>query len=83
MTTPESEQFVTVVPVVETGDGQVIDGACVSLIVTVNMHEAGLPAASLTLQVIVVVPTTKKEPAGGVQVVDPTPWQLSVTIGAA
>src|SRR5262245_20884320 len=55
--------------------GQVIDGACVSLIVTVN-EQLG-PA--VVVHVTVVVPFGKKEPAGGVHVTVP---QLPVVVGA-
>ena len=61
--------------------GQVIDGACVSLTVTVNEQEFGLPEASVTLQLTVVVPLPKKEPDAGVQLGTPTPGQLSLTVG--
>jgi hypothetical protein len=44
--------------------GQVIDGACVSLTVTVNEQEG--PVSEV--QVTVVVPTGKNEPVGGEQV---------------
>jgi hypothetical protein len=62
--------------------GQVIDGGCVSLTVTVNEHVAVLPEASVTVQVTVVVPTAKVEPDAGEQIGDPTPGQLSLTVGA-
>lgn len=62
--------------------GQVIVGACVSLTVTVKEQLAGLPAASLTVQLTVVVPFGKVEPDGGVQTGVPTPVQLSETVGA-
>jgi hypothetical protein len=49
----------------------------------VNEQELALPAASLTVQVTVVVPTGNDEPEGGVQTGVPTPAQLSETVGAA
>ena len=61
--------------------GQVIEGACVSLTVTVNEQLAVLPLASVAVQLTVVVPFGKKEPAAGVHAV-PTPGQLSLTAGA-
>jgi hypothetical protein len=63
--------------------GHVIAGACVSLTVTVNAHAAGLFAASVTVQLTVVVPFWKVEPDGGTQIGAPTPGQLSPTVGAA
>ena len=56
--------------------GQVIDGGCVSLIVTVNMQLGPAEVA----QVTVVVPFGKKEPAGGVHVTVP---HTPVVVGAA
>jgi len=47
----------------------------------VKLHEAGLPEASLTLQVTVVTPFGKAVPDAGVQVTAPTPGQLSVAVG--
>ena len=61
--------------------GQVIVGACVSVIVTVNEQLFELPAESLTVQVTVVVPFAKVEPDAGVQLGDPTPEQLSAVAG--
>ena len=61
-------------------DGQVIEGACVSLIVTVNEQLAGLPEASLTVQLTVVMPFAKVVPEPGVQTGVPTPGQLSVAV---
>jgi hypothetical protein len=43
-------------------DGQLIVGACVSVIVTVNEQLAVLPAASVTTNVFVVVPFEKADP---------------------
>ena len=62
--------------------GQVIEGGCVSLTVTVKLQLAELFEASLTEQVTVVVPFGKKEPEAGEQVGAPTPGQLSLTVGA-
>jgi hypothetical protein len=61
--------------------GQVIDGACVSLTVTVNEQLAELPAASITLQLTVVVPLAKAVPEAGLHVTGPMPGQLSVAVG--
>jgi hypothetical protein len=55
-------------------------GACVSLTVTVNEQLAGLPDASLTVQVTVVVPVLKVEPDDGEQTGVPTSEQLSVAV---
>src|SRR5689334_16977794 len=63
--------------------GQVMDGGCISLTVTVNEQLAGLPDASLTVQLTVVVPFGKAVPDGGEQDGAPTPEQLSDTAGAA
>jgi hypothetical protein len=54
----------------------------VSLTVTVNEQVAGLLLASLTVQLTVVVPFGKFDPEDGVQVGEPTPGQLSLTVGA-
>jgi hypothetical protein len=62
--------------------GQEITGGCASLTVTTNEHDAGLPAASLTVQVTVVVPAGKNEPDAGEQAGAPTPGQLSLAAGA-
>jgi hypothetical protein len=62
--------------------GHVIDGGCSSFTVTVKLHGvAGLPAASLTVQVTVVTPFGKAKPGAGVQTGVPTPGQLSVAVG--
>jgi hypothetical protein len=62
------------------GEGQVIVGDSLSLTVTVNAQEALLPAASLTVQVTVVMPFGKVEPLEGLQLTAPTPKQLSVAV---
>lgn len=51
--------------------------------VTVKLQEAGglFGLASSTAQVTVVVPTGKFEPDAGTQVGEPTPGQLSLTVG--
>jgi hypothetical protein len=60
--------------------GHEIVGGVVSLTVTVNEQLAGLPDASLTVQLTVVVPFTKVVPDAGVQTGVPTPGQLSVAV---
>jgi hypothetical protein len=45
----------------------------VSLTVTLKLHEAVLPAASVAVQVTVVVPTGKTEPDGGLQTMTTLP----------
>ena len=60
--------------------GQTIDGACVSLTVTVNEHEAVFIDASVVVQVTVVVPTGKVDPDAGEHTVD-APGQLSTAAG--
>lgn len=62
--------------------GHAIVGGCVSRIVTVNEHgPLRLPAASVAMQVTVVLPTLNVEPLGGLQVAV-APGQLSATVGA-
>ena len=51
--------------------------------VTVKAQVLGLPPASVTVQVTVVVPGGKLEPDAGVQMGVPTPGQLSETVGGA
>jgi hypothetical protein len=48
--------------------------------VTVNVQEAELPLASLTVQATVLTPCGKVEPDAGVQVGTPTPEQLSLAV---
>jgi len=62
--------------------GQVTDGFCVSLTVTVNEQLAELFDASLTVHETVVVPLVNVEPDAGLQTGVPTPEQLSLTVGA-
>jgi hypothetical protein len=63
--------------------GQVIDGACVSVTVTLKPHEPVLPLASVAEQITVVVPFGKLDPLAGTQVTELTPEQLSMAVGAA
>ena len=60
--------------------GQVIEGGCVSLTVTVNEQEAVLPELSVAVQVTVLVPSGKVEPEAGTQLTV-APGQLSVAAG--
>lgn len=60
--------------------GQVIEGGCVSLIVTVNEQLAVLFAVSVAVQVTVVVPFGKAPPDAGEQMTDTLP-QLSGPVG--
>ena len=63
--------------------GQVITGACESVIVTVNEHDAVSPPASVTVNVFVVVPVGKIDPLGRPAVCTVTAkGQLSVPTGA-
>jgi hypothetical protein len=57
--------------------GQVIVGGCVSFTVTVNVQAETLPAASVAVEVTVVVPIGKKLPEAG-ELTTVTPGQLSV-----
>ncbi len=59
--------------------GQSATGGSASLTVTRKVHEAVLPAASVAVQVTVVVPTGNVDPDAGVQVIV-APGQLSVTV---
>ena len=63
------------------GAGQVMAGGSVSLTVTVKVHVAVFPDASVAVQVTVVVPFGKAEPEAGEQLVV-TPGQLSLAAGA-
>ena len=63
-------------------DGQVIEGGCESVTVTVNVQLAMLPEESVTVQVTVVAPLGKNEPDAGVHEGVPTPVQLSLAVGA-
>src|SRR5262245_15739517 len=78
-----AEQRFGSVPVVMFA-GQVIEGGCVSLTVTVKLHDElfGGVAASLTEQVTVVVPLGNAVPLAGTQVTAPTPGQLSDAVAA-
>ena len=51
--------------------GHVIDGGCASFTVTVKLHEALFPAASVAVNVLVVVPNGKLEPDG-----NPAVWVI-------
>lgn len=59
--------------------GQAIFGFSVSTTVTVKLHESVLLAASVAVQVTVVVPFWKVELGGGTQTIV-APGQLSVTV---
>ena len=63
------------------GDGQVIEGSCVSFTVTINEHEAVLFDASVAVQFTVVLPFGNVLPDAGVHVVV-TPEQLSLAVTA-
>ena len=59
--------------------GQVIDGASLSLTVTLKLHDAVLPDVSVAVHVTEVVPFGKVDPEGGAQLLV-TPGQLSVAV---
>lgn len=62
---------------------QTIVGGRLSTTVTVNVQGALVfPAASVAVQVTVVVPFEKNEPDGGLQVTVRPPGQLSVAVAA-
>ena len=50
--------------------------------VTVKLHVAALPWASVAVQVTTLLPTGKKEPEGGEEVTEAMVPQLLVTVGA-
>jgi hypothetical protein len=82
LSVPTGAVYVAIAPEGQVGSsvilpGQVMLGDCVSLTVTVNVHEDGLLDASLTVQVTVDVPLGNIDPDGGVQDGVPTPGQLS------
>jgi len=60
--------------------GQVIDGACVSFTVTVNVHVAVLLDVSVAVHVTVVTPFVNTVPLAGTQLAV-APGQLSVGVG--
>ncbi len=60
--------------------GLLSSSSAVSKVVTVNVHVAVLPEASVAVQVTVVMPVGKQEPDGGLQA-KVTPGQLSETVG--
>jgi hypothetical protein len=62
--------------------GQVRTGTTVSFTVTVNEQLDEFAAASLTVQLTVLVPSGNVEPDGGLQTGVPTPGQLSLTVGS-
>jgi hypothetical protein len=63
-------------------DGTLISGSVVSCTITLNDADALLPAASVAVQVTVVVPIGKVEPDGGVQtgVIAPSTVSLAVAV---
>lgn len=62
--------------------GQLKTGATVSFTLTVNEQLEELAAASLTVQVTVLVPSGNVEPDAGLHTGVPTPGQLSLTLGS-
>ena len=61
--------------------GQAIEGSWVSFTVTVKLHDAEFPDASVTEQVTVVTPFGNVAPDAGEQLGAPTPAQLSLAVG--
>jgi hypothetical protein len=61
-------------------EGQVITGASLSTTVTVNEHEVELPAASVAVEVTVVVPRLKVEPEAGTEVTVAEQLSVAVTL---
>lgn len=62
--------------------GQVMEGGCVSVTVTVKLQLPTLPAPSVAEQLTGCVPTVKEDPLAGLQVALRPTLQLSVTVGA-
>ena len=62
--------------------GQFKTGTTVSFTVTVNEQLEEFAAASLTVQLTVLVPSGNVEPGGGLHTGVPTPGQLSLTFGS-
>jgi hypothetical protein len=64
--------------------GQVIEGGCVSLMVTVKLQVLEFPEVSVAVKVLVVVPTGKVEPLGNPAIWARvmTPGQLSLRVTA-
>ena len=62
--------------------GQFKTGTTVSFTVTVNEQLEEFAAASLTVQLTVLVPSGNVEPDGGLHTGVPTPGQLSLTLGS-
>jgi hypothetical protein len=56
-------------------------GGWLSLTVTIKLHEAELPLASVAVQVTVVLPVEKFDPEGGLQLTVTAPGQLSLAVG--
>lgn len=61
--------------------GHVMEGACVSLTITVKEQVAILPAESVIPQLTVVVPFENIEPEAGVQIGWVKSTQSSLTVG--
>jgi hypothetical protein len=61
--------------------GQVIEGFCVSVTVTVKVQVPVLGTVSVAVQVTVVTPLAKVEPEAGTHVTVRAPSQLSVAVG--
>lgn len=71
-------------PTQTNGSCRLVVGAGVNVVtVTVKEHAVVSWSASLTVQVTVVVPIGNVAPETGLQVGEPTPGQLSLTVGAA
>jgi hypothetical protein len=62
--------------------GQLKTGTTVSFTVTLNEQLEEFAAASLTVQVTVLLPSGNVEPDGGLHTGIPTPGQLSLTFGS-
>jgi hypothetical protein len=82
MLTPVATQAVRLLAFTVRSGGQTIVGLSQSLTVTLKEQLAVRPAASLTVQVTVVVPGRNVEPDAGLHIGAPTPGQLSLATGA-
>ena len=64
------------------GGHMMLTGAAAGRTVTVKLHVAALPCASMAVQVTVFVPSGKNDPEGGTQASETMLPQLLVAVGA-
>lgn len=81
--TPNEPLILSPGPAQANGSNKLAVGTGVNVVtVTVKVQVEVNGTASLTVQVTVVTPIGKEEPEAGTQVGEPTPGQLSLTVGA-